>query len=451
MKNNFNKAFTLVELIVVITILAVLATVAFISFQGYSTESRDTKRKTDLATISKWLQVYLAANSLVPEPSETKTTITFSGSELLTQWYAGQSVLNTLRVQEAQDPIDETFYTYSINANNTKFQLVGFLENTQTANNFLENKLFADNSNRNIYTIWESVWILFDETNTPIQELWNTTVELENNATEYKTVLNKQNIISESGSILKTQILWAQKNLYGWRAFDPNCPIDDIQIWDQIWAGCNSTLGNGIEWWQTDSDIGNGTYSSTSIACHDYDSSSPTAIYKYCSAWRDTMMSYANPRSYFADVQPDNANSTWDKEVDTIWWKFYMWEDATSACPVWWHLPSLSDWENSLQVLNDGVACGSWGAANICSWQWWGWHSAKNNTNNIVNKLSIPVAWFRHDNRVRFDQRWTLGYIWTAFGENPDPYRLRFTTADSLINVNLNNQDYAFSVRCIKK
>jgi prepilin-type N-terminal cleavage/methylation domain-containing protein len=47
------QAFTLVELIVVITILAVFLSLAFISFQGYSTESRDTKRMTDIATLSK--------------------------------------------------------------------------------------------------------------------------------------------------------------------------------------------------------------------------------------------------------------------------------------------------------------------------------------------------------------------------------------------------------------
>ena len=40
--------------------------------------------------------------------------------------------------------------------------------------------------------------------------------------------------------------------LTGWRAFDPNCPIDDIQIWDQTWAGCNSTLGDWFEWGKQD-------------------------------------------------------------------------------------------------------------------------------------------------------------------------------------------------------
>lgn len=42
-----NKGFTLVELIVVITILAILGTIGFLSLQGYSAESRDSKRTSD--------------------------------------------------------------------------------------------------------------------------------------------------------------------------------------------------------------------------------------------------------------------------------------------------------------------------------------------------------------------------------------------------------------------
>ncbi len=443
MKNNFNKAFTLVELIVVITILAVLATVAFISFQGYSTESRDTKRKTDLATISKWLQVYLAANSLVPEPSETKTTITFSGSELLTQWYAGESVLNTLRVQEAQDPIDETFYTYSINANNTKFQLVWFLENTQTANNFLENKLFADNSNRNIYTIWESVWILFDETNTPIQELWNTTVELENNATEYKTVLNKQNIITESGSILKTQILWAQKNLYGWRAFDPNCPIDDIQIWDQIWAGCNSTLGNWFEWGKRDNGSDGVIWS-----CYDYDWLDNLND-NNCSIWNSLMASNSNPKDFFDKKQPDWKTLTQDSEFNTIWWKLYTWQDAVdSACPAGRELPTDQQWETLETTLNWWINCRNqedwWRCLNL----WW-----KSNTNkySISNLLKLPLSWDRNQNWFTYYWRWNNSSYWSKTQVDiNNAYRRWIRWDNSSMYRNGYWKNYGFSARCIK-
>jgi prepilin-type N-terminal cleavage/methylation domain-containing protein len=49
--NSSQQGFTLVELIVVITILAILGTIGFISLQGYSADSRDAKRTSDLRSL----------------------------------------------------------------------------------------------------------------------------------------------------------------------------------------------------------------------------------------------------------------------------------------------------------------------------------------------------------------------------------------------------------------
>jgi len=37
-------------------------------------------------------------------------------------------------------------------------------------------------------------------------------------------------------------------NTISWKDLDSNCLIDDIVIWDQVWAWCNSTLWNWIEY-----------------------------------------------------------------------------------------------------------------------------------------------------------------------------------------------------------
>lgn len=52
--------FTLIELIVVITILAILGTIGFLSIQGYSKSARDGTRVSDLAQLSKGLDILVA-------------------------------------------------------------------------------------------------------------------------------------------------------------------------------------------------------------------------------------------------------------------------------------------------------------------------------------------------------------------------------------------------------
>jgi prepilin-type N-terminal cleavage/methylation domain-containing protein len=57
--NKSSKGFTLVELMVVIAILALLATVGITIYSGAQKNSRDSKRKTDIQSISKALEVHL--------------------------------------------------------------------------------------------------------------------------------------------------------------------------------------------------------------------------------------------------------------------------------------------------------------------------------------------------------------------------------------------------------
>lgn len=54
------KGFTLVELLVTISILAILSTIALISYGNVQRNTRDAKRKSDLATIQAALEQYHA-------------------------------------------------------------------------------------------------------------------------------------------------------------------------------------------------------------------------------------------------------------------------------------------------------------------------------------------------------------------------------------------------------
>jgi len=155
MKNNFNKAFTLVELIVVITILAVLATVAFISFQGYTSSSRDSVRLADLKNVEKQLNIYFTQNNIYPDPA-TPVAIPTGG----TQGELARTVTNKLGVSEVKDPLTGEYYFYRISQNKRKYQIMWFLENGDSITFSPLNSTFAENDIP--YSKWDKLGIVLN-------------------------------------------------------------------------------------------------------------------------------------------------------------------------------------------------------------------------------------------------------------------------------------------------
>lgn len=197
MLNKNNNGFTLVELIVVITILAILGVIWFISLQWFSSEARDSKRITDLWQIRTGIQVYQAKEWVVPEPDDAITVSSWSTIYNI-QWYSWTWTLRSIKVNtDALDPLEDSYYTYTINWAKTKFQLLALLENNNTSYNFIS-KTYANFSNRFPYTIWSRLWTLL-QTNTriPIQELWNN-IDLKTSTTDYIPVFKKWDSLSYS-------------------------------------------------------------------------------------------------------------------------------------------------------------------------------------------------------------------------------------------------------------
>ena len=75
------SGFTLVELLVVVVVIAILATIVIVAYTGIQGRSRDDRRKTDIANITKALELYYQDNGAYPIPSGTTSTI--NGS-----WYS---------------------------------------------------------------------------------------------------------------------------------------------------------------------------------------------------------------------------------------------------------------------------------------------------------------------------------------------------------------------------
>ena len=199
MKNNFNKAFTLVELIVVITILAVLATVAFISFQGYTSSSRDSVRLADLKNISKSFEINRTKGIDFPLPDK-KVDISSSGTVFQYQWELSQNILNShLNIFDWWvDPLTWDNYWYAVNSARNKFQIIWFLENQDSVANISMNTTFADNSDKYVKSSGNNLGILLDETTHEVISDENNTLEIDIATTNQSyTLIKPRNQISK--------------------------------------------------------------------------------------------------------------------------------------------------------------------------------------------------------------------------------------------------------------
>lgn len=86
------------------------------------------------------------------------------------------------------------------------------------------------------------------DTNRPLQELYNTSsftgVNVQTYSGSIKAMLNSTDTIS--GSLVNLQASYTSRVVSypsSWAKIDKNCNKPDVVIGNQVWAGCNSTLG----------------------------------------------------------------------------------------------------------------------------------------------------------------------------------------------------------------
>ena len=211
--------FTLVELIVVITILVILGTIAFMNLGGYSSSARDSTRIENLANLQKGLSVYQAKAGTYPLP-EGPLSILASGSIIGYQGFAKDQVagLANLSAGGTKDPSDASMYTtYAVSYNQTKMQVMSFLENGSTVTSFVplvpvaSASSTSDYSTRTPVTKGDTLGILLDSgtgatKNQPVQEKYDvnafTGVDVVNTNTGYTAVFSKTDTLSGSGNAL---------------------------------------------------------------------------------------------------------------------------------------------------------------------------------------------------------------------------------------------------------
>ncbi|MDD3794315.1 MAG: hypothetical protein PHI37_05875, partial [Candidatus Gracilibacteria bacterium] len=202
-KNFKIEAFTFVELIIVVTLLVILSTIGFISYNGYIVGVRDTNRISQLANLKDALNVYSVKNILpLPEDSvEVK-----NGTEIIAyQGYLGKDIIDDIGYStQGIDPKDKQYYSYYLTGDRRYFQLLGFLEESESLGAFnLVNKVHA-NINRYPYTAGSRLGIMTDTNNIPIQELEAIKtvgeIDISNVTGEYKSYLSGTEYVRGTGT-----------------------------------------------------------------------------------------------------------------------------------------------------------------------------------------------------------------------------------------------------------
>ena len=453
--NDLRPWFTLVELIVVIVILAILATIAFLSFSSQSASARDSTRLSDMSNITKWLMVFNATSGIYPPP-DWAILITASWTAIWKQWYAWANILNMLKVSNGwKDPLDtSTYYTYSTNQAQSKFQILGFLEDGSNSAlslvPFAWNTASADPSSyswRYLITRWDQLWILLNSTTLVPAQTLNVSIDVVLTTWSYVAQFTNKDKVTWTGSALFV----VNGTMKTWWSKFPGCDNYDIAIWNQVWASCNSTIWEWSEWWYTS------TWATWSVGagdwCWDY---AWVLNVTNCVIWSVAMESNSKEKSW--------ATAAWvNWTVDGIWWKFYNWKQASlknNACANWWHLPSDNEW-TTLENYLKGSTC-AWPAFMRdwvnATWNWWwcsglGWinNSSKNASNNLIQALKLPLSWRVSSNGLVFSYRGYYTSLWTNTANSSTGIfnRYIYFNMDS-VNRAIMSSTAGASVRCIK-
>jgi prepilin-type N-terminal cleavage/methylation domain-containing protein len=260
-KSLCTNGFTLIEMVVVITILILLTTAAFVSYSDYSSSARDSNRVSDLSGFYGALETYKAKVGELPDPSSGVSVLSGSTTELAKQGYLGADILAKIGVDRGgEDPRSGLYYTYLVNSNKDKAQLLGFFEGAG-----FENKLafgvvpqayaLSDNSTLFPATTGKKLGVfLLSATKSPIQEAFSGSVTLTSLVSSGAIISGS--CLSLSGSTTSstmtgTLTLTGGTNLASCYVNSsstsstssnryPGCDTDDITLTNgQVWAACN--------------------------------------------------------------------------------------------------------------------------------------------------------------------------------------------------------------------
>jgi len=204
------KWFTFVELIIASTILIILTSLWFYSYTKHISNSRDSQRKWNIASISSSLTLYKQKRWSFPNPWDffTFRNGAWASIEVAKQWKLNEKVsLSTLDTLPL-DPYIHIPYLYSITQNKQEFQLGATLENSDrpiafiewnyktVAKNILPSLLIAYNGSGSI-DITNSIYknkFIFSGISYNLPYSLENGVPFSNNMVNFETLINDINI-----------------------------------------------------------------------------------------------------------------------------------------------------------------------------------------------------------------------------------------------------------------
>lgn len=400
------KWFTLVELIVVVVILSILSVIWFVSYSSYITWVRDANRISSLHSIIDWLKVY-SLKKTIPLP-ENKIEIKNWSEVISYQWEVWEKILESIDYSsEWIDPKDKNFYTYYLTKDRNWYQLMGLLEEPYLKTAFIKlwEEANADYTNRYPYVVWLKLWILTDETNTPIEDIstiqtaWE--LDISDVTTDtYKLYLKNDDVLIWSW----TDFAQIPDILYdkwrGWSVENNVLSYTDLDWWNTTFIDCsNNSVWTIVNYGWSDYYVASdrvdlinnmsfywGSYNAKNICTsHVTDMSE---LFEYWTFWiapldtfnEDISMwdvsNVTNMREMFLKQRTFNQNITnWDVSSVEIFRTMFMDTDSFNQDIADWNISSITS-DSSLEYMfrnavNFNSDLSKWCVINVASLPTW--------------------------------------------------------------------------------
>lgn len=159
--------------------------------------------------------------------------------------------------------------------------------------------------------------------------------------------------------------------------------------------------------------------------------------------WMAENLNYKVKNSWCYDNKKSNCNK---------YGRLYNWRAANISCPSGWHLPTDDEWKTleihlgmSQSEADDTERRGTDEGKKLKSTS--GWHSSGNGT-DTVGFSALPGGY--RDTGGKVYNLGYYGYWWSATADgSPQAWHRRLYYSDDGV-VRRDNEDYGFSVRCVR-